>query len=344
MYVRQGNVMNSDDVKVIGSSHDKGIHTANYPDAIDYTNIKFYTPDDIPPEVLAYEARLAQLDVGRSGKTGLLYLMLESDPSNGRTVIKEKFSKVPLVVLKAMYLEESLPEMAYIYIMSPSGGILQGDRYRMDIMLRNKAMLHVTTQGATRIYRMNRNYATQMVNIDVDEDCYMEYIPDQIIPYRDSRFYQKINLNVHEHATLVYSEIIVPGRVARNEVFQYDICYMKTIARNQYGSVRFMDNVVLEPKKNNLKIMGILDEHDVVGSIYIITRAEYVNAISEEVNATIKHFANVVGGASILPYDSGVIVRLLGNIADDIRGFVYEVVRIVRRVVLNARFSGIRKG
>ncbi|MEM4321279.1 MAG: hypothetical protein QW475_05520, partial [Candidatus Nitrosocaldus sp.] len=125
--------MNSDDVKVIGSSHDKGIHTANYPDAIDYTNIKFYTPDDIPPEVLAYEARLAQLDVGRSGKTGLLYLMLESDPSNGRTVIKEKFSKVPLVVLKAMYLEESLPEMAYIYIMSPSGGILQGDRYRMDI-------------------------------------------------------------------------------------------------------------------------------------------------------------------------------------------------------------------
>ncbi|MEM4321278.1 MAG: urease accessory protein UreD, partial [Candidatus Nitrosocaldus sp.] len=253
-------------------------------------------------------------------------------------------SKVPLVVLKAMYLEESLPEMAYIYIMSPSGGILQGDRYRMDITLRNKAMLHVTTQGATRIYRMNRNYATQMVNIDVDEDCYMEYIPDQIIPYRDSRFYQKINLNVHEHATLVYSEIIVPGRVARNEVFQYDICYMKTIARNQYGSVRFMDNVVLEPKKNNLKIMGILDEHDVVGSIYIITRAEYVNAISEEVNATIKHFANVVGGASILPYDSGVIVRLLGNIADDIRGFVYEVVRIVRRVVLNARFSGIRKG
>lgn len=334
--------MNNDDVKIIDSNSDNYTHTGNYPNIV-YTNVKFYTPDDIPPEVLAYEAKLVQLDVGKCGKTGLLYLMLESDPSDGRTVIREKFSKVPLVVLKAMYLEESLPEMAYIYIMSPSGGILQGDRYRIDITLRNKALLHVTTQGATRIYRMNRNYATQIVNINVDEDCYMEYIPDQIIPYSDSRFYQKVNLNVHQHGTLVYSEIIVPGRVARNEAFQYDICYMKTIARNQYGSIRFMDNVVLEPKKDNLKTMGILGDHDVVGSIYIITRAEYANTISEEINTTIKHFANVVGGATILPYDSGVIVRLLGSMADDIRSFIYEVVRIVRRVVLNARFSSIRK-
>lgn len=312
--------------------------------AIDYTHVKFYTPDDIPPEVLAYEAKITQLDVGRAGKTGLLSLTLESDPSSGKTVIKEKFSKVPLVVLKAMYLEESLPSMAYVYIMSPSGGILQGDRYRMDIMLRNKALLHVTTQGATRIYRMNKNYATQVININVDRDCYMEYIPDQIIPYRDSRFYQKVNLHVHNEGTLVYSEIIVPGRVARGEVFQYDICYMKTIARNQHGNIRFIDNIMLEPKKNNLKAIGILGDHEVIGSIYILTKAEYVNIINKEINAVLKHFINLVGGTSILPYDSGVIVRLLGNVADDIKGFVYEVVRTVRRVVLNAGFSGIRKG
>ncbi|MCS6767706.1 MAG: urease accessory protein UreD [Candidatus Nitrosocaldus sp.] len=336
--------MSNGDVKAVGSDGNSNYdnNTATYPNAIDHTRIEFYIPDDIPPEVLAYEAKLAQLEVGRAGKTGLLYLMLEG-ASNGRTVIKEKFSKVPLVVLKAMYLEESLPGMAYVYIMSPSGGVLQGDRYRMDIVLRNKAMLHVTTQGATRIYRMNRNYATQMVNISVDKDCYMEYIPDQIIPYRDSRFYQRVNLNVHEHGTLVYSDIIVPGRVARDEAFQYDICYMKAIARNQYGSIRFIDNVVLEPKKSNLKTMGILDDRDVVGSIYILTRTEYVNAISEEVNSALKHF-NIVGGASILPNDSGVMVRLLGSVAEDVRGFAYEVVRIVRRVVLNARFSGIRKG
>ncbi len=307
-------------------------------------NTEFYIPDDIPPEVLAYEAKLEQLDIGRPGKIGLLSLLLEKDATEDRTVIKEKFTKVPLVVLRALYLEESLPSMAYVYIMSPSGGILQGDRYRIDITLKNKALLHLTTQGATRVYRMNKNYATQMVNINVDEDCYCEYIPDQIIPYKDSRFYQRVNLNVHEHGTVVYSEIVVPGRVARGEVFQYDICYMKTIARDQHGKLRFIDNVILEPKRWNLKVTGVLSEYEVFGSIYLLTKNEYINTLGEEINNLIKNYSKVVtGGISILPYDSGIIVRLLGNIAEDLRGFIYEVVKASRRVILGATFSGIRK-
>ncbi len=41
-----------------------------------------------------------------------------------------------------------------------------------------------------------------------------EFVPDQIIPYRDSRFYQTVNLRVHDNGTMIYSELIVPGRVA----------------------------------------------------------------------------------------------------------------------------------
>ena len=51
--------------------------------------------------------------------------------------------------------------MAYIYIMSPSGGILQGDRYRIDVKLGSNALSHFTTQGATRVYKMDKNFATQ---------------------------------------------------------------------------------------------------------------------------------------------------------------------------------------
>jgi urease accessory protein len=118
-------------------------------------------------------------------------------------VIKEQYSKVPLFTQRALYLEESLPSMAYIHIMSPSGGILQGDRYRMDMVLKNKACAHITTQGATRVYRMERNYATQIVNVFVDEGSYLEFVPDQIIPYRDSRFYQTVNLKVHDNTIFV---------------------------------------------------------------------------------------------------------------------------------------------
>ncbi len=307
------------------------------------TELEHYTPKSVPPEVLAYDSPLAQLGVGKAGKLGALVLRLEQDKSNGKTSVKEQYSRVPLYTQRALYLEEALSNMAYMYIISPSGGILQGDRYRMDITLRKHAFAHITTQGATRIYRMEGNYATQIVNIDVGEDCYFEYIPDQVIPYRDSRFYQEANLRVHDNATLLYSEIITPGRVASGEHFDYDICYMKAIAKDHSGGLKFTDVAMLEPKKRDMKMFGVLSNHDVVGNMYIITKNK-LQEINTGVNTALKAIPNVYAGATILPSNSGVGIRMLGNTASDVRYVIYEVVRVVRRIILDAPFSGIRKG
>src|SRR5919109_1979315 len=295
-------------------------------------NLEFYIPVDIPPEILAYESKLKQLEVGKAGKLGALILGLEKDLERGKTVVKEQYSKVPLFTQRALYLEESIPSMAYIYIISPSGGILQGDRYRIDIKLKNNAYAHITTQGATRVYRMENNYATHIVNVVVDDGCYFEFVPDQIIPYRNSRFYQTVNLNVHDNATMIYSEIVVPGRVASGESFEYDICYMKALAKNQKEILKFIDIAILEPKKRNLKTLGILGNFDVVGSIYILTKTKYMTELNKEINSAMQKFFKVSGGSTILPYNSGILVRMLGTVASDLRTAVYEVIRIIRKI------------
>lgn len=303
-----------------------------------------YIPSDIPPEFSVYQAEPGQLGVGKAGKIGALLLRLEGDPSIKKTVIREQYCKVPLFIQRAMYLEETLPAMAYVYIISPSGGILQGDRYRIDITLSNKAFAHVTTQSATRIYKMERNFATQMVNVVVEEGSYFEYIPDQIIPFRNSRFYQAVELNVHDNATMIYSEMLVPGRVASGESFEYDICYIKTIARNQVGKLRFMDVIKLEPKKEDLRVEGILGKFDVVGTVYIITREFYIKDLQQEINAKIAGLGGALsGGASILPAKQGIIVRILGKTAGDVRNMIFEALRISRNQIIGAPFSGIRK-
>lgn len=307
-------------------------------------NISFFVPDDIPPEVLAYGSNLSQLGVGSAGKLGAITLRLELEPERQKTVLKEQYSKVPLYTQRVLYLEESLPSMAYLFVISPSGGILQGDRYRMDITLSKDALFHLTTQGATRIYRMDKNYATQVVNITVGEGCYFEFIPDQIIPYRDSRFYQKVLLNVHDNATMVYSELLVPGRVASGESFDYDICYLKTNARNQDGELRFIDIAILEPKKRILKNSGVLENFDVVGTVYILAPANHIKKLNSLINSMIESYPKVYGGATILPNSSGVMVRLLGPFASDVRDVIIEVTRITRKEILDAPFSRIRKG
>lgn len=242
-----------------------------------------------------------------------------------------------------MYLEETCPEMAYVYIISPSGGILQGDRFRMDIALTNSAIAHVTTQSATRIYRMNKNFGTQIINLDVDKNCYLEYIPDQIIPYRDSRFYQVSNIKVHDEATCVYSEILTPGRVASNESFEYDICYMKVKSVNQNDKLRLIDIAKIEPKKENVKSFGVLNNYDILGNIYILTPGDKINLIQNEILETILGTKNVIGGCTKLPDNNGLLIRLLGSFVYDIRDLIYSIVGIVRKNVLNVSFSGIRK-
>ena len=97
-------------------------------------SVNFSTPQSIPLEIKRY-IKGSEREVEKTGKVGILRLKLEKDSATGNTVIKEQYSRVPLFVQRAMYLEETLPAMAYVYIVSPSGGILQGDRYQIDIKL-----------------------------------------------------------------------------------------------------------------------------------------------------------------------------------------------------------------
>jgi urease accessory protein len=275
-----------------------------------------------------------------------LRLKLEKDSATGITIIKEQYSRVPLFVQRAMYLEETLPAMAYVYIVSPSGGILQGDRYQIDIKLGNNTFAHVTTQGATRIYKMEKNYASQTIKINVDEESYFEYIPDQIIPFRNSRFYQEVHLNVHDNATMIYSEVIVPGRVASGEAFEYDICYIKTVGRNQLGKTRFIDTVKLEPRTENLRAKSNLGNLHVVGTIYIVTKAGYLNDLNHRIDQNMRLLEGkrkLSCGSSILPGRQGIIIRILGNSAEDVKKMIFEVIGIARKQIVGASFSGIRK-
>ena len=308
-------------------------------------SIDTYTPQNIPPEIEKYFTE-SKSRVDKSGKIGILQLELEKDSDTGKTVIRKQYSRVPLLIQRAIYLEETLPAMAYVYIVSPSGGILQGDRYRIDITLGNNTFAHVTTQGATRIYKMEKNYASQIINIRAEDESYFEYIPDQIIPFRNSRFYQELHLNVHDNATMIYSEVIVPGRVASGEAFEYDICYIKTIGRNQLGKPRFIDTVMLEPRKQNLRTEGILGKFKVVGIIYIVTKEANVQDLQYEISEKIKALevkGKISGGTSILPARQGIIVRILGNSAEDVKKIIFEVVSIARKQIVGASFSSFRK-
>jgi urease accessory protein len=189
---------------------------------------------------------------------------------------------------------------------------------------------------------MDSNYATQLLNIDVAKDCYLEFIPDQIIPYKNSRYYQKVNIIAHDSATVVYSEVVSSGRAAMGEMFSYDICYLKTIGKNQNGETKFIDSSMLNPKAQKFSSLGILEGHTIFGTVYILTKNHAQN-IQEKINNLFDNNNEVIGGCTLLPENSGLVVRVVGNYFDDIKTTIYEVIRIIRKEILNSTFNGIRK-
>jgi len=299
------------------------------------TDLKFCSPEDIPSQFASFDGKIPQMDVGKTGKIGFLKLTLGFDSQRNKTIITEQLSRVPLYVQKALYYDETIPSMAHVFVLSPSGGVLQGDRYRTDIELKNGAMSHITTQGATRIYKMNSNYATQMINLNVGKNCYLEFLPEQLIPYKNSRYYQKATFKVDDSATLVYSETIVPGRVAMGELFDYDVCCLKTLCYDDKQEMKFHDNCILEPKKQTMNSLGIFGNRTVLSMMYVVTKKECVEELYEIINQIFKDNDEIIGGASILPNNSGLSVRILSNSSEVNKITVYNIAQIIRKQIIH---------
>ena len=166
---------------------------------------------------------------------------------------------------------------------------------------------------------------------------------DQIIPFKDSRFYQVSNIKVHDEATCIYSEILTPGRVASNESFEYDICYMKVKSINQDDKLRLIDVAKIEPKVESIRSFGVLNNYEILGNVYVLTPKDKVNIIQNEILEILSGTKKAIGGCTKLPGGNGLLIRLLGSFVYDIRDIIYSIVRIVRKNVLNVSFSPMRK-
>ena len=263
------------------------------------------------------------------GQNGIIKIDLQVN-DDSKTYIKSLLSKAPFLIQKAIYPDTSYPHFAHIYMMSSSGGILQGDEQKIDVMMGVNSAARITTQSATKIYKMDGGYASQYINIHNQEGSYLEFIPHQIIPYKSSRFYQEVNLEVADSAILIYSEIISAGRIASGEKFDFDLCFLRTSARRN-GKMLFTDVMSLNQKdKSNLE--SVFGGKTIFSTVYIIGNSIQIESIVDKINLATKN-DSLLASYSSLPYDSGIIVRMLANSVSEIISLTESISGILRSVI-----------
>nr|WP_231703750.1 urease accessory protein UreD [Arthrobacter sp. zg-Y179] len=136
---------------------------------------------------------------------------------------------------------------------------------------------HVTTQTQTRVYRMDHDYASALMNITVEEGARVEYLPEPVVPFAASRYYQQTSVVIDESATLMLSDTMYAGRLARGERHAYDVYASDLEVRRPDGGLVALDRVRLSPGAgadgavSGVGGLGVLANHDVLAMLYVFT-------------------------------------------------------------------------
>lgn len=285
------------------------------------------------PELIPYQDEPAQMGSGGVGKYGYLHLGFTKDDER-RSILSELDRRVPFLVQKALYWDEGMPHMPCVFIITPTGCILQGDRMALEIEVGPEASAHVTTQCATKVHMMNANYASQTQNIVIDEGGYLEYMPDALIPHRTSRFLSETTVTLAETGTLLYSEILLPGRKYHHEeeLFGFNL-YSSTIKaiRKENGKKLFVEKFIVDPKTMNLKQTGIMNGYEVFGNVVLLAPLEKALEVSNAMGAAIEKHSQLAYGSSLLPHGCGIVFKILGMTSETVKGKIREFWKIARK-------------
>lgn len=286
------------------------------------------------PELADYQDEPAQMRSGTVGKSG--YLMLRFAKRERRSILAEMERRVPSMVQKALYWDEEMPELPCVTMISTSGCILQGDRLATDVIVEAGACAHVTTQSATKVHMMNANYATQIQHFTVEEEGYLEFMPDPLIPHRDSRFITDTLINIHPSATALYSEVLMSGRKYhhQDERFGFDIYSSRIVAQNPQGRELFVEKYILEPKVECLDAVGVMQTFDTFGNVILLTPKEHHDRIVARVPAKFDMENNIASGVTRLPNDCGLIFKALGVDSGGVRDEIRHFWKVAREEIL----------
>jgi len=289
-----------------------------------------------PAEFAAYLDEPAQMRSGARGKSGFLRLGFERRAD--RTILADLQSRTPYLAQRALHCDEALPDMAWLFMITTTGCVLQGDRLALEVALGPGARAHVTTQSATKIHTMDANYARQTQVLTLDEGAYLEFLPDPLIPHRHARFASDTRITLHPTASLIYSEIVQSGRKYhhRDECFGATVLSLATTAARPGGSPLFIEKLLIEPSRHPMRQTGVMDGFDVFGNVILCTPADAADRVHARVDADVDLERGVAFGACRLPNDAGLIYKVLGRETAQVRDKVREFWAVAREEITGA--------
>jgi urease accessory protein len=187
-----------------------------------------------PPEFGAWE--LASNGAGRIGG-----VRLELIRRGGATRLGACYQQVPVRVLPPFLFPGDA--RALLYLLNPTAGLLDGDAHLVELTARAGTRTLVVGQTATRVHPCLRGFSTQQWTIRVEAGAVLVVLPGPTIPFRGSRCYLRVLVDLDPGAAFLWGDVGLAGRYARgaqSERFQFATWVQELLVRRD-GRPAFRD-------------------------------------------------------------------------------------------------------
>ncbi len=284
-------------------------------------------------ELKPYGADPPAMAAGGAGKRGMLRLGFERD-AEGRTLLRHWERHAPLIAQQALYFDEQLPGMACLYILSAGGPEVDGDRYLTEVEVGAQGELFLSTGAATKVATMRHNFSAAEQRFRLDEGAYMEYLPEPLIPCRQSRRWSSVELTIAPSATLFYGECFLAGRrYHHDERFRYDLLSLNLSVRRPSGRELMREKILLEPARHTPASPGMLGRYEVFATALILTPGTIREALFRKIGPQVGLFEEYGLGLLRLPNDAGLQCRILSRRGETAKELLRELCSQVRQMV-----------
>ena len=136
--------------------------------------------------------------------------------------------------------------------------------------------------------------------IQLGERASLEFLPDHVIPHRDSRLHQSLHVEMGRGSRAIFWDALAAGRVAHGERWNFRQVDSKT-AISLCGRTIFLNRIKIRPSDLDPQRLGLAEEFNYLATLAIV--ADGSNSWTATVvamDAELKSMSNVYGGASAL--------------------------------------------
>lgn len=192
------------------------------------------------------------------------------------TRLTEQWVRPPLHLAKAYH--EGDWEISLLT--SPTAGLLDNDLIEVEARVANGAKAALISPAACRVHTMDAGHATMRQYYKVEEGAVLDVWPAPLILQKNASLRQVTRLDIDPGATVLFCEIVSPGRAAFGEAFEFTE-WRSQLKIFRQGSLLAYENFSCQPERGDVADWQALYPAGSYASFYFLSPKPLANLIQK---------------------------------------------------------------